>query len=377
MVRSSGARILAMYLGVPSGAMCSKAAVGMLRAVPLPFPAPFARLFAFAVFSALPAFAIVGCKGKGTAEAADAGDHRTSASLTDEQQGKVLARVGDTTITLGDYVAALEHMDQFDRLRYQDPKRRTELLNEMIVTKLLAQEAREKGYDKDPRVQEELRAVLRDAMLKDVRKGAPTPADIPVSDARAYYEAHRASYRDPERRRISAIVLPTAPAADAVLEQVKKGVTAAQWGELVRSKSVDPSAKAAVPVDLAGDLGMISPPGDPHDDNPRVPEDVRVAAFEIPKVGDVAPRVVKALGKFYVVRLTVKNDPQDRSFAESERTIRIKLSQEKVRAKESELLNELRAKFPVQVDDATLATVTVDVPDGGWPAANIADASRD
>ncbi|HEY2513531.1 MAG TPA: peptidyl-prolyl cis-trans isomerase, partial [Polyangiaceae bacterium] len=208
-------------------------------------------LLAFALGAAA---SVAGCKGKGAPETGDAGDHRTSASLTDEQQGKVLARVGDTTITLGDYVAALEHMDQFDRLRYQDPKRRTELLNEMIVTKLLAQEAREKGYDKDPRVQEELRAVLRDAMLKDARKGAPTPADIPAADVRAYYDAHRASYRDPERRRVSAIVLPTAALAETVLEQVKKGVTAAQWGELVRSKSVDPSAKAAVPVDLAGDL---------------------------------------------------------------------------------------------------------------------------
>ena len=43
-----------------------------------------------------------------------------STSLTPEQAAKVLAKVGDKTITLGDFVATLEHMDQFDRLRYHN-----------------------------------------------------------------------------------------------------------------------------------------------------------------------------------------------------------------------------------------------------------------
>jgi parvulin-like peptidyl-prolyl isomerase len=198
---------------------------------------------------------------------------------------------------------------------------------------------------------------------------------VSPDEVRAYYDAHHVELRDPERRRASAIVLPTQAAADAVLDQVKKGVTAAQWGELVRSKSADPSAKANVPVDLAGDLGMVSPPGDARGDNPRIPEDVRVGLFEIAKVGDVLPRVVHALGKFYVVRLSVKTEPQDRSLQEAERVIRVKLSQEKLRAKEDELLAQLRVKFPVQVDEATLATVVVDVPEGGFP--EIPDAAGD
>src|SRR5579871_3146670 len=78
------------------------------------------------------------------------GGKRISASLSPEQSAKVLAKVGDHTITLGDYVAALEHMDQFDRLRYQSPERRKELLHELVNLQLLADEAVAKGYDKDP-----------------------------------------------------------------------------------------------------------------------------------------------------------------------------------------------------------------------------------
>jgi peptidyl-prolyl cis-trans isomerase C len=306
------------------------------------------------------------CRDTASPGAADAAPHRTSDTLTREQSAQVLAKVGDTTITLGDYAAALEHMDQFDRLRYQSPERRKELLTEMINVKLLAEEAHEKGYDKDPRTQEELRSVLRDAMLKEARKGAPAPADLPADEVRAYYDAHRAEFRDPERRRVSAIVLGSEAAAQSVLDQAKKGLSAADWGVLVRSRSIDPSAKVNVPVDLAGDLGMVSPPGDLHGDTPRVPQEVRMAVFSIAKVGDVAPEVVKAAGKFYVVRLTVKNEPQDRSFQEAERSIRVKLSQEKLRAREDALLAQLKAKFPVQVDDQAMSTVFVDVPDGGF-----------
>ena len=314
----------------------------------------------------LVALTCAACRDKGGPGAGDAAPHRTSEALTSEQAAQVLAKVGDTTITLGDYAAALEHMDQFDRLRYQSPERRKELLTEMINVKLLAQEAHDKGYDKDPRTQEELRAVLRDAMLKDARKGAPAPAEIAADEVRAYYDAHRGEFRDPERRRISAIVLGAEAPAQNVLDQAKKGLSAADWGALVRSKSIDPAAKANVPVDLAGDLGMVSPPGDLHGDTPRVPAEVRAAAFSIAKVGDVAPEVVKAGGRFYVVRLTVKNEPQDRSFQEAERSIRVKLSQEKLRAREEALLVQLKAKFPVQIDDQAMATVFVDVPDGGF-----------
>src|SRR5581483_10691128 len=74
--------------------------------------------------------------------------------LTPEQAGQVLARVGEHTITLGDYAAALEHLSRFDRMRYQAPERRRELLEEMVEVELLADEARERGYDKDPVVEQ-------------------------------------------------------------------------------------------------------------------------------------------------------------------------------------------------------------------------------
>ncbi|MBX3228308.1 MAG: peptidyl-prolyl cis-trans isomerase [Labilithrix sp.] len=310
------------------------------------------------VFGLLVVFA--GCKSCDGSSASDAGSSPTSL-LTDKQAAQVLARVGDKTITLGDYTAALEHMDQFDRLRYQSPERRKELLDEMITVELLAQEATEKGYDKDPLAQQELRAVLRDAMLAEARKGAPTPADVPESEVRAWYEAHRAEYKDPERRRVSAIVLGSEATAKEALAAAQKAATATEWGELVRSKSIDPQARANVPHDLAGDMGIASPPDDPRGDNPRIPQEVRAAAFAIDALGGVHDKVVAAGGKFYVVRLTQKIAPHERGYEEAERTIRVKLAQDKLREREDKLIVELKKDVKVEVDEAALATIRVDL----------------
>ena len=307
----------------------------------------------------------MGCNDRALEVAARSDGGKSSISLPPEQAARVLARVGEHTITLGDYVAALEHMDQFDRMRYQSPERRKELLNEMIDLELLANEARQKGYDQDPLAQQEIRGILRDSMLQQARKGAATPADLPDAEVHAYYDTHRDEFRDPERRRISAVVLRDPATANQVLDAAKKAADASKFGELVRAKSTDPQAKANVPVDLAGDLGMVSPPGDARGENSRVPEAVRTAAFQIPNAGDVAPQAVAADGKFYVVRLTQKLAGHDRTYAEAERSIRVKLVQDKLAARDLEILTTLRAEYPVTINEAALSTVHVDTGDAG------------
>lgn len=285
-----------------------------------------------------------------------------AAGLSPEQSAQVLARVGDRTITVGDYVTAVEHMDQFDRMRYQAAERRQELLGEMIDVMLLADEARQKGYDKDPVTEQEIREILRDAMLKAVHEGVPGPSAIPEDEVRTYYDAHRADFRDPERRRVSAIVVTGDPtAANAVLEAAK-AANGTQWGDLVRTKSADPQAKANVPADLAGDFGFVSPPGDPRGVNPRIPDEVRSAAFEIQNVGGVLAHLVRARGQYYIVKLMSKTEPHERTFEEAERPIRVKLAQDKMRVREDALVDELRRKYPVQIDEAALNEARVELP---------------
>jgi hypothetical protein len=97
-------------------------------------------------------------------------------------------------------------------------------------------------------------------------------------------------------------------------------------------------------------------------DNSRASDAVRAAAFEIPTVGAVLDHVVVDGSHFHVLRLIGKNDPRDRSLAEADRTIRVHLVQERMRKAEQDLGQELRARYPVQVDATALAKVSVPGP---------------
>ncbi len=303
--------------------------------------------------------ALLCCKKTGVESNVDAGPTKRL-SLTPEQKTMVLAKVGTRTILLGDFAELLESMDEFDRLRYQSPERRKELLNELVNVELLAQEAEAKGYDKDPDTQQEVRMVLRDALLREMHKADVAPADIPLSEARAYFDAHVAEYTDPERRRVSAIVLRDEPMAKTVLSKALKAKTAVEWGALVRQFSTDAQAKGDVPADLAGDIGLVSAPGQDRGANPRVPEAVRAAAFSCSKPEEIADHVVAADEKFYVVRLTQVQPAHARGFEEAKRSIVVKLASDRALAKEKELLAALKGKLKVSIDEAELGKVRID-----------------
>jgi hypothetical protein len=306
--------------------------------------------------------ALFGCNESSLKQQAAAGDAGPPVGgLTAEQASRVVAKVGDRTITLGDFARTLERMDQFDRLRYQSKDRRRELLEEMIDVELLAAEAKRLGIDKDPDAQDAIRQILRDALLAEARQGVPVPAALSDQEVRAYYEAHLDKFSEPERRRVAAIVLSDKKEAQKVLKDAQKVKTPAEWGELFSKHSLTaPKTKGPTnPAELAGDLGIVGPPDDAKGANAKVPEAVRAAVFKLKAVGDVGADLVEGDGRVYIIRLNGITAAHKRTLAEADRAIRVLLIQEKMAEREKALEDELRKKFPVQIDDAALASVKV------------------
>jgi hypothetical protein len=290
---------------------------------------------------------VFGCNEKAVQRSTRSDAGRLPGGLSPEQAALVVAKVGERTITLGDYAATLERMDQFDRLRYQSPERRKELLQEIIDVELLAQDARKRKLDEEPETQHAIRQVLRDAILADAKRELPAPADIP----------------EPERRRVAEIVVKDKETANKVIGLAKK-TNSREWGELFRSHSAVPLRKGpeGQPLEMAGDLGLVGPPGDPRGDNPRIPADVRAAVFEIGEIGEVLSRPVQAGDGFHVVRLLGKSDPHERSLSDADRSIRVTLLQAKIAEREKALEAELRRQFPVTIDEQALAKVELPPP---------------
>ncbi len=280
--------------------------------------------------------------------------------LTAEQAGRVVAKVGERAITVGEFAKALDRMDQYDRLRYQSKERRRELLSEMVDVELLAQEAKRRGLDKEPEAQEQVRQILRDALLAEARQGVTSPAEIPADEVRAYYDGHLDKFAEPERRRVAAIVLSDKKKADEALKASLKIKNGAEWGDLFAKYSITaPKKKEQTAVELVGDLGIVGPPDDARGGNPKVPEPLRAAVFAIDKVGDVLDHLVEAEGRWFVVRMNGQTAAHKRSLAESDRSIRVILLQDKIAAKEKALEDDIRKKIPVEIDDKALAGITL------------------
>jgi peptidyl-prolyl cis-trans isomerase C len=283
--------------------------------------------------------------------------------LSPEMAAKTLAKVGDRTITLGEYAAALERMDAFERMRYQSPDRRKRLLDEMIEVELLAQEAQRRGLDKSDETQERVRQILRDQLIDDLRKNSPAANDIPDTELHAYFDAHQDEFAEPERRRISAIVLENQALAKTVLAKALKA-NPTEWGALVDQYSTQRGARALpnAPAELAGDLGIVGPPANPRGANPRIPDPVREAAFKVANVGDTFPGVVEADKKFYVLKVTSKTDGRARTYEEAQRAIRTAVVQARVDERQKALEKDLRQRFPVKIDDAALEKMPMPAP---------------
>jgi len=302
--------------------------------------------------------AVVGCsrspKGSAPSPSATAITSRPARGLSAEDAAQVLATVGDVKITLGDYASAIERMDRYERLRYQSADRRKVLLDEMINLELLAQEARRQKLDVSPEFQLRLDQALRDEVLLDLRASIPGPESIPLPEVRAYYEAHRAEYREPERRRVSAIVVSDESKAKSLLDQAKKA-DAAGFGELVRKHSQQRVVGESTPLELEGDLGIVSAKGEPQGKGPVLPDTVVTALFELTKVGDVYGKPVRAGQAFYILRMTGRTEARDRSFAEAERSIRVRLVDARTELSEKQLVERLKQEMPITIDDTALA----------------------
>ncbi len=229
-----------------------------------------------------------------------------------------------------------------------------------IDVELLAQEARQKKLDQQPDTQQGIRQILREAVLAEARRGLPAPADIPQDEVRAYFESHRADFREPERRRVAHIVVKDKETAQKVLALAKKA-NARDWGELFQKHSLDAPKKGTQgpPLELAGDLGIVGPLGDARGDNPRVPPEVRAAVFEIGAIGEVLGRAVEAEGGYHVVRMVGKSDAHERTLTDADRSIRVAILQAKIAEREKTLEIELRKQFAVTIDEQALAKVEV------------------
>jgi peptidyl-prolyl cis-trans isomerase C len=124
------------------------------------------------------------------------------------------------------------------------------IINKLVDSELVYQEAQKLGLDKQPDyvAREELsrRELLTSAFLQDFVKKNP----ISDADTKAAYEQYKKAYGDKEFSARHILVKTEAEAKDIIAQLGKGG----DFAKIAKEKSLDPGSK-----DKGGDLGWFSP----------------------------------------------------------------------------------------------------------------------
>ncbi|HRX84927.1 MAG TPA: peptidyl-prolyl cis-trans isomerase [Phycisphaerae bacterium] len=188
---------------------------------------------------------------------------------------QVVAEIGDEKITVADFDRMLTEQielavksrpgqtpaeEQINRERYHqqlaDPDRRATSLGNLVITRVLAQEARKEHLHEAPEFRERLSAmadsVLAQTLLfEEVNQRATVTDD----DVKRFYEAHKDRYTQPAASFIAHVQCADEASARDVIARVQSG---ASFEDIVKAESKDRSTRdklgiLADPVLASGD----------------------------------------------------------------------------------------------------------------------------
>ncbi len=285
--------------------------------------------------------------------------------LTPEQSAQSLVKVGDETITLGEFAERLGGQSPYLRARYNSPERRREFLDNMVRFELLALEASKRGFDKTEDVARIRKQMMVQQMMQDLfDKQGVKLSDITDAEIKTYYDNNQTEFQKPAQVRASHIQFKDKAAAEKVLKELKaKPADMELFRKLAQQSNQDPATK-----DSYGDLHFFSATKDDAEgpEAPR-PDAVRKAAFSLEKVGDLYPEVVQSPAGFHIVKLTGKRDAMNRTLDDARRLIQNRLWRQKREEAIEKFVADLRGKANVKENLDLLAQVKVQPPAKAGP----------
>lgn len=236
-----------------------------------------------------------------------------SFAAADSPSETVLIRDGDVVVTKADYQAELAAIPERYRAGVKaDSQRIRQLLDKIFVYRVLAQEARELGLDKDLLLRRKIKLKVEEtlgrARLRHLREQAL--ANQPDFEALAHerYQANQNKYRLPERVNVSHILIKPSGRSEKEARQLAEKVRTLalagkqSFADLALKYSDDPSAEQD-----KGNLGFVS--------RGKTVKSFEEAAFALQKPGEISP-VVKTHFGFHIIRLEERRPGGLQSFEE-------------------------------------------------------------
>lgn len=276
--------------------------------------------------------------------------------LTEAQANEVLVKVGDRTITVGEFADRLASQSPYLRARFESPERRKEFLDNLVRFELLVYEAKRRGYADKPEIVRARRNAMIQQLVKQEVDAPLEGMEITDEEVKAIYDANPDEFNRPAQVRASHIFIEDRAHARKLLATAKE-TDLAGFRKLAREQSEDEKTKRN-----GGDLQFFE-----ADEEGSPPKAIRDAAFSLAKVGDIYPELVKEGDGYHIIMLTGKRAPLTRTYEQAKRAIRHKLSRERKDAAMEALTERLRKEIAVDIDYEALKEiqiVTANTPQG-------------
>jgi len=260
-----------------------------------------------------------------------------TAGCGQQKEGEILASIDSRhEITLEDFNARIAKLPE----RYQETvnQNKRQFLDELIVDRLLYDEALKKNLDRDREVlevvEEARKKILIARLLKEDVEDLVT---IDESEMEAFYNANRESFNVPEVLRASHILVKTEGEANEIVAELKKG---ANFEELARKRSIDPTAK------IGGDVGYFT-------ENQLVPEFEEICFSLQP--GELS-EVVKTKFGYHVIMLTERKEPHVKDLSEVRDVVEQAIKRQKKAIRFNEYVERLKEESKITINDSLLET---------------------
>ncbi len=292
------------------------------------------------------------------AAAPENGDATDSEAADEEAARRALkvAEVGDRTITLGDMEDALASQPPMFRQEFASKEKQKELLDSLIQTVLLAEEAERRGFDKDPEVAAVAKNKMASLMHRKLVESADkiTPSD---EDLKKYYDAHLSDYHKPEKMRARHILMKDKAAAEAKLKELLgKKVELYEFRKIAKELTEDEATKKN-----GGDLGFFTKVSDRKEGDPEVPAPLVEAAFTLKKNGEIYPKLIETDAGYHILMRTGYRSKLDVSFEDAKERLAVLVQRDLRREAVEAGIEKLKTKFPVEVLEENLKHVVIDL----------------
>jgi peptidyl-prolyl cis-trans isomerase C len=255
---------------------------------------------------------------------------------------QVLARVGPYRITPADLEFRITQMPEAAQESLKDPEKQAVLLEQMVDEKLIRIAAESQHRDRDPEYQRYVEDMKTQLLSRYYTDKVLVPMAAPDSnEVRRYYEEHPAEFRVAERVAARQIVVATAAEAEDVRRRLKAG---ADFKSLL-PRSIDQQTKA-----LDGALGWVSrgAPVRGLGQNDAFVE----AVLALPLEEVSAP--IRTDKGYHVVRVEEREPERARELAAVRPSLERRLSSQKFKDIGQQLVDSLRARYKVEVDQKAL-----------------------